>query len=109
MRLKDYEKRYYASVSSNDELYSDLDIASSEFLLLRNVGGNAVYSNDVKVEIVIDPTGTPEILLTTHGDTDQSMPTRKIEGPKKIRIRLVNYSSQSETIGGYISGEYYGD
>ena len=108
MYTRTYEKRYYATISANSSSYSDFDIASGEYFVATCLGGDAVGSNDVKAEIIIDPTGTPEVLLSVHGDTVQEMPARIIDGVEKIRLKLTNDSGQSETFGCFISGEYYG-
>ena len=108
MYKRDYEHRYYATVSANSTSYNDFDIASGESFMVYSIGGDAVHLQDVKVEIIRDPLGTPEILLCVHGDTVQTVPNTKISGSDKIRIKLTNDSDQSETIGGFINGEYYG-
>jgi hypothetical protein len=102
-----YEKRFYKIIASNDDDYSDIDLTSGQTLHITNIGANTPPSIDTKAEIVIDPLGTPEILLACHGNTVQNIVDKEIIGPKKIRLRLYNDSDQSEEMGSFVQGELY--
>jgi len=98
------ETRFYKQVASSSVETNECILASNEKIYLTEFGGNAVYSKDVKVEIIWDTT----ILLATHGDTVQKTAEELIgDGIKILKIVLTNDSEQAETVGGYYMGEKY--
>lgn len=100
------ETRHYKTVSGYSSDSNDYVIENGKKLLLEIFGGCAVLSNDIKVEIIWDATGTPEILFVTHGVVPEQHTIRELEGngTKKLRIKLINDSSQTETFGGHWIG-----
>lgn len=102
------EKRLYKTVSSYSSETIDYTVGSSKTLAILEMGGDAVFDRDIKVEIIWDATGTPEKIFATHGSTLQkSLLELSGDGTKKIRIKLTNDSSSSETIGGFWIGQEY--
>ena len=93
------------SASSTDQT-TTYTPASGETIYVTCLSGDAAVSNDVKVEIDWD--GNP--IFTTHNSNTQLAPDgsylTKLEGngTKVLKIKLVNNSSQSETIGGRVVG-----
>ena len=101
----DVDIRHYKTVSAYSIDNSDLTLHSGDHIHVSQYGGSAIYDSNVKVEIIKDPTGTPEVLFCTHGDSVQDVPNALVEGPITIRISLNNQSSSAETIGAYYTGE----
>ena len=71
--------------------------------------GSAAYKDSIKVEIIWNEEGTPELLFCTHGDiTCPGDETEYVgDGVKTIKIKLTNASLQSETIMGRWEGNLY--
>ena len=103
------ENRYYKQVAGNDTEQSDWVIPSGKKFYMTQIGGDSCYHTDVKVEIIWDATGTPEILFSTHGDNIVPVANREFigDGSKVIRILLTNDTEASQTIGAFYLGEYY--
>ena len=99
------EQRFYKLVSNNSSESINYTIEDGVTLYLKELGGNAVYNNNVKVEIIWN---SNETLLATHGDTVQRTTKELVgDGIKTITIKLTNDSDQSETIGAYFIGELH--
>lgn len=100
------EKRFYSQVGAQNHSHSEYVLSEGEKIFVTTLGGNAVYSNNVKVEIIKNPGDNQEILFATHGDNIQSV-NIEISYPAIIDIKLTNDTLFSETIGAYWQGEKY--
>ena len=91
---------YYVPVSPNSTEEMSQTLETGESVRIFRVGGNAAKSEDVKVEIWVGD----DLLLATHGDATRVTDLKYTgDGTYGLKIKLVNNSSQTETIGGYIS------
>ena len=97
-------KRYYKSVAGNSIDKNEYVIPNGKFVLIRKVGGNSCFHDDVKIQVCFDD----ECLFSTHGDDMQAVEIElEGDGVKKLTIDLVNDSINSETVGGYYEGQEY--
>jgi len=101
------EKRLYKTVAADDTEQLDYTVTNGKTLSISEFAGNAATSTDVKVEIIWDPAGTPDILLSTHNDAQPQKTTKTFSGngSKVMRVLLTNDSSTAETIGAYWIGD----
>lgn len=97
------EHRYYASVAATSESTSDYVIPNGKTLALDEFGASP--ATDCIVEIIWDATGTPDVLLSTASEASQHT-FRELagNGVKVLRVKLINNSAVSKTIGGYTIG-----
>ena len=103
-----YEQRFYKTVASTTTDTDEYVIPSGGRVAISKMGGDAVFSEDVGVEIIWDPDGTPELIFATAGSTVQDSVRQLIgDGTKKICIKLRNDSAQQHVMGGFILGEEY--
>lgn len=100
------EKRIYKTVSANDSESLDYVMPVDTQLHLEYMGGNSALNPSVKVEVIWDADGTPEILFCTHGCVSAQPTCRELvgDGSKVLRIKLTNDYSSAETIGAYWLG-----
>jgi len=99
--MKYKETRLYKLVSAYDDETDTYVIPDGAILYIDEVGGDACFNNEVKVEIKFDT----DIILCTHGSTKQRFTTiLEGNGTKELTIKLINDSSSSETIGGFYKG-----
>lgn len=102
------EKRFYQDVSSLSEESDDFILPNGDRLAFTQFGGDASVDVNVRVEIIWDADGTPEILFATHNSNVQSSIRELVgDGVKVLRIKLTNDSLSSHIIGAYYLGEYY--
>lgn len=100
-----FETKIYKLVSSYGSDSLDYTPANQEKIVIYEIGGSAAVSTDVKVEVIWDADGTPDVLFATHGAVTKSCRIELVgNATKKLRIKLTNDSSQSETIGAYWIG-----
>jgi len=105
------QRRYYANVSAASNSTNDYTIPNGDRLVITKIIGNASASCCAKCELIWDATGTPEILMSTHGDTLHEFKDGLEligDGSKVLRIKLTNDSDTSETMGVYYEGILYG-
>jgi hypothetical protein len=92
------DTRLYKAVSSSSTETDEYTPGTNVKVYITEVGGNACYSPDVKVEVKF---GT-DVLFVTHGDSIQNInQTVTGDNSKKLAILLTNDTDQTETIGGY--------
>ena len=100
------ERRKYSSVAAFSSIILDYIVTNLKTLSLFQFGGNGAKSADIKVEIIWDALGTPDILFSTHdAQTEYTLEKLIGDGVKVLRIKLTNDSAQSETMGAYWIGK----
>ena len=97
----------YTTVSGNStDQTQTYTPGNNEVIYVTCLSGDAATSNDVKVEIDWDDSP----IFSTHNSNTQYAPqgsylTKLVgDGSKVLKIKLVNNSGQSETIGGRVIG-----
>ena len=105
-----FGKRLFATVAASDNETLDYTPANGEKIYITKFSGCGIHGPDVKVEVIWDADGNPEILFATHGTIDEHLDGLELvgNGSKKLRIKLTNDSASSETIGACWCGEQYG-
>jgi len=99
-----FELRKYTQVLAESSVLEEYIIPDGKNIVLSEIGGDAARSENVKVELLW---GT-ELFFSTHGDSVQRTIKECLgDGEKKLIIKLTNDTLVSETIGGYILGDYY--
>ena len=95
------EDRYYKQVQESSSSIKEYLVPEGITVKFIQFGGDAAYSNLVKVEIVFGDI----ILFSTHSSTVQDSIYEVVgDGEKSIKINLVNDTEVAETIGGYWIG-----
>lgn len=101
--MTDQNKTLAVAVANNDTVVDEYVVLNEKTLRITKYGGNAVYQNDVKIEIFFGAV----LLFVTHGD-DQTEESLDIvgDGEKTLKILLTNDSSLTETIRGWYRAHY---
>ena len=99
------EVRHYKVVSDNYVDRNAYVVTNGSTLQLSQVGGDA-SNPGAYVRIIWDRTGTPEIILVTHGDANQDVLGLSFlgDGVKAIEIELINDTDYEVTLGGFWKG-----
>jgi len=101
-------KRYFKPVGGDDTEQFDYVVSEGKKFSLKEIVGSAVFSLDVKVELIWDAEGTPDLIFAAHGCIGaKCMEELSGDGTKVLRILLTNDSSVTETIGMSYNGEEY--
>ena len=101
------EVRLYKSVAAYQSESLDYIIPNGQILSFIEIGINATPGvADTHVQIIWDPSGANENILSGYGDSVQKCTLQKSgDGSKVIRILLTNNDSNSRFLGGYFIGE----
>lgn len=100
------EGRLFTQVGSYSNETYDYTVPNGAILRLDEIGGSAGMSNELKIEVIWDALGAPEIISATHGCINNQHTLKEFtgDGSKILRIKLTNDTSSSETIGAYWIG-----
>ena len=99
-------KRLYMQVAANDYEEDLQAVNSGQDLHVYSAGGNACYGMDVKVELILVGETTNIVIFSTHGDDEQEVNQHYIpEESCNLKARLVNDTSNAETIGIWYRGD----
>lgn len=102
----DISIKKYLSVSDSSTENYDYVIPNGKRLIIDEAGGNSSPSEiNIHFEIIWDPSGTNELILSSYGDTTQKRNDEYVgDGIKFIRIKLINTSNTSRYMGAYLLG-----
>ena len=100
------EKRLYKLVAANTEESLDYVPANGEIFYPEIMGGDAPMDGQSKVVISWDADGAEEILFCTYESSRSESSSDLLgNGSKVFRILLVNNTSESKELGGYVIGQ----
>lgn len=94
--------RLAKEVAAYDVEEHSVNVSNGQTVYISEATGSSVYSNDVKVEVVLGN----EVIFVTHGDKTENVDQHyTATEDTTLKIRLVNDSANSETL----SCQYKGD
>lgn len=93
----------YTAVNATSTSTDTYTVPEGKTVNVHEVGASACYSQDVKVEILVND----NICFVTHGSGFRKAKCQATAG-QTIKIKKVNDSSNTETIGGYWEGDIDG-
>jgi hypothetical protein len=100
------EKRIYKAVAAYSEQTLDYVPANGELLYPETLGGDAPLDSNARVVISWDPAGAEKILFCTYASSEcESQQELSGDGTKIFRIRLINNTSDTKEMGGYMLGQ----
>lgn len=99
------EKRVYQNVSASSTVTSDYIIPNGSFVEIQEMGGSGETTSNISFEIIWDPSGANQLLLSANVATSQRSESRFTgNGSKVLRIKLINNNVTSKNIGAYYLG-----
>jgi hypothetical protein len=100
------EHRFYEEVPASGVSRYDYVVPDGVTLMLSRLGGNAGFSQNTAAKVIWDRQGSPEVLMVTYGDANQTVNRELLgDGVKAITIELSNTTSSPVSMGGFWGGD----
>ena len=99
-------RRFYKQVAASTTETDEYVPAIGEEIFIVNAGCSSSSAPQTVVVIIWDATGTPDIIMTSYGESTHTNINKTIigDGTKILRISLTNDLTEPTYLGGFWQG-----